>query len=268
MYLKINRKKVSVFMTGCVLLAVLALGGCSQGASGTIAIGGSSTVQPLAEKWGKAFEAKNPDVKITVQGGGSSAGVKGCAEGIFDIGAASREMKSSEADQWPELVAIHVAVDGVAIVINPASNSVTGMTLEEVRDIFASGSNATWTVINREEGSGTREVFEEKVMSDTKVAPNAEFLPSNGAVKQKVAATANAIGYISLGYVDSSVKALSIGGVACNEVNCAEGSYPVTRYLNFITKGAPDGLSKEFIDFCLGSEGQKIVGEEDYISIA
>jgi len=252
-------------LTG-LIIAALVLGGCGHSLAGTITEGGSSTVQPLADKWAKAFEAQNPEVKVIIQGGGSSAGVKGCAQGILDIGAASRELKSSEVSESPDLVVTHVAADGVAIVVHP-SNNTADLTLEEVRNIFAAGSSATWTVINREEGSGTREVFEKKVMAGTEVAPNAEFLPSNGAVKQKVAATPNAIGYISLGYVDLSVKAVSVGGVACNEANCLNGSYPVTRYLNFITKGEPEGLSKEFIDFCLGAEGQRIADEEGYISI-
>jgi len=249
-----------------LILAALVLGGCGQSLSDTITEGGSTTVQPLADKWSEAFEAKNPNVNVIVQGGGSSAGVKGCAQGTFDIGAASRELKSSETSQWPDLVVTHVAADGVAIVVHP-TNSITDLTLEEIKNIFATGSNDTWTVINREEGSGTREVFEEKVMAGTEVSSNAEFLPSNGAVKQKVASTANAIGYISLGYVDLSVKALSVDGVTCNEANCRDGGYPVTRYLNFVTKGEPEGLTKEFIDFCLSSEGQKIVEEEGYISI-
>ena len=252
-------------LTGLILVA-LVLGGCGQSLAGTITVGGSSTVQPLAEKWAKAFEAQNPEVKVIVQGGGSSAGVKGCAQGILDVGAASRELKFSEVSEYPDLVVTHVAADGVAIVVHPANNT-ADLTLEEVRNIFANGSNDTWTVINREEGSGTREVFEKKVMAGTEVASNAEFLPSNGSVKQKIATTPNAIGYISLGYVDLSVKAVSVGGVTCNEANCINGSYPVTRYLNFITKGEPEGPTKEFIDFCLSAEGQKIVDEEGYISI-
>ena len=265
MYHRMKRRGFLLPLVGLVL-AVLVLGGCVHSLSGTITEGGSTTVQPLAEKWAKAFEAKNPDIKITVQGGGSSSGVKGCAQGTFDIGAASRELKSSETNQWPNLVVTHIAADGVAIVVHPSS-SVTDLTLEEIKNIFATGSNDTWTVINREEGSGTREVFEEKVMAGTEVASNAEFLPFNGAIKQKVASTSNAIGYISLGYVDLSVKALSVSDVTCNEANCRGGSYPVTRYLNFITKGEPLGLAKKFIDFCLSEDGQKIVEKEGYISI-
>ena len=265
MHLKMKNRRFLLPLTG-LILAALILGGCGQSLSGSITVGGSSTVQPLAEKWAKAFEAKSPEVKVIVQGGGSSAGVKGCAQGTLDIGAASRELKSSEGSEYPDLVVTHVAADGVSFVVHP-SNNTADLTLEEVRNIFAAGSSATWTVINREEGSGTREVFEKKVMAGTEVAPNAEFLPSNGAVKQKVAATPNAIGYISLGYVDLSVKAVSVGSVACNEANCLNGSYPVTRYLNFVTKGEPEGETKEFIDFCLSAEGQKIVEEEGYISI-
>ncbi|MCD6453264.1 MAG: phosphate ABC transporter substrate-binding protein [Dehalococcoidales bacterium] len=264
MYHKTKKRWFLLSLTG-LLLAALLLGGCSQ-SSGSIIEGGSSTVQPLADKWSKAFEAQNPQIKITVQGGGSSAGVKGCAQGVLDIGAASRELKSSETSQWPDLVVTHVAADGVAIVVHP-SNNTADLTLEEVRNIFATGSNATWTVINREEGSGTREVFEKKVMAGTEVAAGGEFLPSNGAVKQKVASTPSAIGYISLGYVDASVKALSIGGIVCTKANCVGGSYPVTRYLNFITNGKPKGLAKKFIDFCLSTEGQKIVDQEGYISL-
>lgn len=249
-----------------LLLAGMVLSGCGGGMSGTITEGGSTTVQPLADRWAEAFEAQNPDVSVIIQGGGSSAGVKGCAEGILDIGAASRELKSTEMSQWPDLIVTRVAADGVAIIVHP-SNSATDLTLEEIKAIFANGSNDAWTVINREEGSGTREVFEEKVMAGTELSSNAEFLPSNGAVKQKVASTATAIGYLSLGYVDSSVKALSVDGVTCNEANCLDESYPVTRYLNFVTNGEPTGLVGEFIAFCLGPEGQAIVGEEGYISI-
>ncbi|HAP93847.1 MAG TPA: phosphate-binding protein [Desulfotomaculum sp.] len=268
MHLKVKNRLFLLLLTSLILAAlVLSLSGCGQSPlKGAVTVGGSTTVQPVAEKWAKAFETKNANVKITVQGGGSSAGIKGCAEGIFDIGAASRELKPNEIEQWPDLKATQIAGDGVAIVVHP-SNSTADLSLEKIRDIFAAGSNTEWTVINREEGSGTRDCFEEKVMAGAKIAPNAEFSPSTGAVKQKVAGTTNAIGYISLGHVDSSVKALSIDGIACSEDNVLNKSYPISRYLNFITKGEPKELTKNFIDFCLSTEGQNIVKEEGYITI-
>jgi len=252
------------------LVATLAVGsmliaGCSSG-GGSITIGGSTTVQPLSEAWMEEFTVDNPDVEISVQGGGSSAGVKGAEEGTLDIGAASREMKDSEKSDYPELVVFHVAADGVAIVVHP-SNSTEDLTLEAIRDIYAAGSNDEWTIINREEGSGTREVYEDIVMDGTEVSPNAEFLPSNGAVKEKVASTENAIGYISLGYVDSSVKPVKVNGVVCSEANVINGSYPVMRYLNYITKGEPEGIVKDYIDYCLSAAGQQIAADEGYIKL-
>jgi phosphate transport system substrate-binding protein len=264
MYRK-TKSRLFVLPLVVVVLASLVLSGCPS-QSGTVYVGGSTTVQPLAEKWGTAFEAENPDINIVVEGGGSSAGVRGCGEGTFDIGTASRELKGEELGNYPELKVFRVALDGVAIIVHP-SNNITELTLEEVKDIFAAGSNDIWTVINRDEGSGTRDVFEEKVMEGTLLSLNAEFLTSNGAVKQKVAITENAIGYISLGYVDSSVKALTIGGIVCDEANCIGGIYPITRYLNFVTRGNPGGKVKDFIDFCMSDEGQQVVREEGYISL-
>ena len=247
-----------------LVVAILLVSGCSGGAG--LTIGGSTTVQPLSESWAEAFMAHNPDIQITVQGGGSSAGVKGAADGTLDIGAASREMKAEEENTWPGLRVYRVAADGVAIVVNP-SVSIENLTLAEVKAIFGAGSNDKWTVVNREEGSGTREVFEIVVMSGEKVGARAEYLPSNGAVKQKIAATGNAIGYISLGYVDSTVKALAVDGIECGEATILDGSYPVMRYLNYITNGETDGAAGDFIDFALGSEGQSIVASEGYIPI-
>jgi phosphate transport system substrate-binding protein len=257
-------KKIRI-LTMVVLAIAMVLAGCSSG-SDTITLAGSTTVEPLAKKWADTYDAANPGITISVQGGGSSAGVKGAAMKTADIGMASREMKDSEMSEYPTLVTHHVASDGVAIVVNPSS-SLANLSLVEVRGIFAEGSNDTWTVINREEGSGTREVFEEKVMDGTEVGAAAEYLASNGAVKQKVASTKNAIGYISLGYVDQSVKTVTIDNVACNPDNCLNGSYPISRFLNFITMGEPEGLARKFIEYCLSTEGQAIVAEEGYISI-
>jgi len=254
-------KKILIGVVSAIALSTMLVAGCSGTSS--ITIGGSTTVQPLSEAWSESFDS---DIEISVQGGGSSAGVKGAADGTLDIGAASREMKSSEEDEFPNLIVHHVAADGVAIVVHP-SNDVSDLTLEEIRDIFAAGSGDEWTVINREEGSGTREVYEDIVMDGVEVAANAEFLPSNGAVKEKVANTENAIGYISLGYVDSSVKAVKVDGVVCTEENVVNGSYPVMRYLNYITDGEPEGVVKEYIDYCLSAAGQKIAADEGYIKL-
>jgi phosphate transport system substrate-binding protein len=254
-----------------LVLAALVLGGCAQSASGTITEAGSTTVQPLAEKMAAAFKEKNSDVIVTIQGGGSSVGVKSAADGTVDIGAASRELKSDE----PKLVEHLLARDGIAIVVNP-SNSVTGLTKDQIIKIFAGeitnwsevgGSNGTITVVAREEGSGTRTAFEEMVLGETLITDKAILQPSNGALRTSVSTTPLAIGFLSLGYIDNTVKALAIDGVAPTQENCKSGKYPVVRPLYFLTKEQPTGSVKAFIDFCTSSEGQKIVQEEGYLSI-
>lgn len=270
MYHKVKRTWFLIPVT-CLILVALALGGCGQGASATITEAGSTTVQPVAEKLAAAFKQKNPDVSITIQGGGSSVGVKSAADGTVDIGAASRELKSEEQTR---VVAHLLARDGIAIVVHP-DNAATGLTKDQVVKIFAGeitdwsqvgGTSGAITIIAREEGSGTRSAFEEMIMGETLITAKAILQPSNGALRTAVSTTPLAIGFISLGYIDKTVRALSIDDVAPTEENCKAGKYPVVRPLYFLTKEQPTGLVKQFIDFCLGSEGQAIIEKEGYLS--
>jgi phosphate transport system substrate-binding protein len=252
-----------------LLVAVIVLTGCSGGTAGSITEAGSTTVQPVAEKLAEAFKAENPDVTIVIQGGGSSVGIKSCDDGTVDIGAASRELKSSE----PNLVKHLLARDGIAIITHP-SNTVTGLTKEQVQDIFSGkitkwsqvgGENKDIYVVAREEGSGTRAAFEEMVMGEELIKSDAILQPSNGAVRTAVSSTQQSIGFVSFGYVDSSVKSMAVDGVAGTVENAKNGTYPIVRPLYFLTKEQPTGLVKDFIDFCLGPDGQEIVTEEGYI---
>ena len=238
---------------------------------GEITEAGSTTVQPVAESLAAAFMTKYPDIKVVIQGGGSSTGVKSAAEGTVDIGAASRELKSSEIGSVVEHV---LARDGIAIVAHP-SQTISNLTKDQVKQIFAGeisnwsqigGPNKDINVVAREEGSGTRAAFEEMVMGEALITATAILQPSNGAVRTTVAGDPNAIGFLSFGYLDSSIKALSIDGVAGTVENAKNGTYPIVRPLLFLTKSQPEGIVKEFINFCLGSEGQEIVAE-DYIPV-
>lgn len=240
--------------------------------SGTITEAGSTTVQPLAEKLAGAFTKNNPKVTITVQGGGTSVGIKSAADGTVDIGAASRELLPNE----PQLVKFTLARDGIAIIVNP-KNAVSGLTKLQVKDIFSGkitnwrdvgGADAGINVAAREEGSGTRTAFEELVMGTDRIANKAVLQPSNGALRQVVSGDPQAISFVSLGAIDGSVKALPIDGIAPTEANAASGAYPVVRPLYFLTKTTPTGLVKTFIDFCLGPDGQNIVRAEGYVPVA
>jgi phosphate transport system substrate-binding protein len=261
-------KWFSLTLAALISVAFL-LAGCGGGISNTITEAGSTTVQPVAEKLAEAFKAANPDVTVVIQGGGSSVGVKSCDDGTVDIGAASRELKSSE----PNLVKHLLARDGIAIITH-TSNTVTGLTKEQVQEIFAGtitnwnevgGENKAIFVVAREEGSGTRAAFEEMVMGEELIKTDAILQPSNGAVRTAVSSTPQSIGFVSFGYVDSSVKSLAVDGIAGTVENAKNGTYPIVRPLYFLTKEQPRGLVKDFIDFCLGTEGQNIVQEEGYI---
>jgi len=246
--------------------------------SGQIQIAGSTTVQPLAEVLAEAFMAEYPDVTIEVQGGGSSVGVTAAGEGTVDIGNASRNVKDSEFEMFPELQVHVIAFDGIAIVTNP-DLELPSITVDQVKAIFAGeitnfaevgGLDAEIVVVSREEGSGTRAAFEELVMESGdeagEITEDALLQQSNGQIRTTVSTTPDAIGYLSFGFLDESVNTVAIDGVEPTVVNVKDGSYPIYRPLNMLTNGEPDELSQAFLDFILGDNGQAIVAE-DYISV-
>jgi phosphate transport system substrate-binding protein len=246
--------------------------------SGQIQLAGSTTVQPLAEVLAEAFMAKNPDVTIDVQGGGSSVGVTSAGEGTVDIGNASRAIKDSEFAEFPDLKVYTIAYDGIAIVTNP-DVELPSLTVAQVQSIFAGeitnfsevgGPDALITVVSREEGSGTRAAFEELVMAhgdaEKAIFERALLQQSNGQVRTTVSTTPNSIGYLSFGFLDQSIGTVAIDGVDPTVANVKNGSYPIFRPLNMLTDGAPNELSQAFLDYILGADGQAIVGE-DYITV-
>ena len=253
-----------------LLVATFLLVGCSSNKTATITENGSITVQPLAEKLAAAFKAKNPDVNVVIQGGGSAVGITSVNAGTVDIGAASRELTSSD----PTLVKHLLAREGIAITVSP-SNPVTSLTKQQVIDIF-SGNITNWSqvggpnkgidVVARGEGDGTRTAFQGLVMGEELIRANV-IVTSNGEIKTTVSQDTQAIGFLSIEYVDSSVKALALNGVAATEENSKNGTYPIVRPLYFLTKTQPTGIVKDFIDFCTGPDGQKIVAEEGYITV-
>ncbi len=262
----------SLFIPAAAILAVAILGSC-RGARGgkDLIVAGSTSIQPFADKWAEVFMEKRPSIGINVQGGGSSAGIQACKSGACQIGMSSRELKADEKD----LHEIVIARDGLAIIVHP-SNPVRGARLGDVKQIF-SGDLTNWkylggpdreiTVVTREEGSGTRGAFQELVMGKTRIYRGAITEDSNGTVREIIAGDPYAIGFISLGLVNEQVRALTLDGVEATEPNIVGRRYKLVRPFLFLTRGAPSGAAKEFIDFVLSDEGQSLVKKEGLIPV-
>lgn len=250
-------------------LILIPLPACSFAPEAGIIVAGSTSVQPFAEILAEEYMILHPDVSIDIQGGGSSAGIMSAQSGTADIGMSSRDLKDDEAGLW----SVEIARDGLAVIVHP-SNPIQNLTLGQIRDIYTAtindwsklgGRNSKIHVITREEGSGTRGAFESLVMDKQWITPKAIVQDSNGAVRQLVADDPNAIGFISLGLVDDTVKALQLEGVAATTENVINGRYGLSRPFLFITLEQPSGETKQFIDFTLSAEGQKILAAEGLI---
>ena len=271
-------------VVGVVLvLTALLLTGCSGGsktASTQVIVSGSTTILPIAEQTAEAFQKANPGTRVLVSGLGSSAGIEAVSAGTADIGTSSRDLKPEEGNLG--LIDTPIAYDGIAVIVSP-SNPVNNLSKDQLANIF-SGKIKNWSevggadqpidLVNRDESSGTRDAFTKLVMGKSTFDPRAAVLPGTGQVRDVVARASGAIGYISVGFVkprftNVAVKALSVDGIAPTEANIASGEYPVGRRLHFLTKGAPTGLTKKYIDYVLSDAVQKgVVVDAGFIPVA
>jgi len=271
-----SQMKKAVLST--ILMAVVAL---TVVAEETIVLDGSTTVGPIAKAFAEYFMAMHSDVNVTVSESGSGNGAKSLINGTCDVANMSRPMKSSEfsaaAEKGIQPVAHVVALDGLPILVHPG-NPVSELTLEQVRDIYL-GNISNWkqvggpdkkiVVISRDTNSGTYETFEKMVMAKKKICEKAEYVGSNGAIRQRVQSTPAAIGYAGLGFVDKTVKALKINGVYPSGATVQTGEYPIARPLFMYTNGYPKLGSPvhRFVTIHLSEDGQEIVEEIGFVPV-
>jgi len=253
------------------IFCLILFSACSQ-KSGDIIIAGSTSIQPFIEKLAEEYMAKNPNIKINVQGGGSTAGIQAVFNKTCAIGTSSRYLEPSEQS----LHTYTMAIDGIAIIIHP-SNPITNLTHDALKDIF-SGRITNWKdvggpdkkiiIVTREEGSGTRGAFEDLIMHKTAISDACLVQDSNGAIRETIAITPQAIGYISAGLVDERVKPLSIDDIYPSVENFENGEYKFIRPFLLLTKDEPTGVVKSFIEYILSSEAQKILQHEGLIPVS
>ena len=246
----------------------------SNGDSVTISISGSTSVGPLMEKIQEKYEEENSNVTLEIQQNGSGAGIKDVISGISEIGMSSRELKDEEKTS---VQGTTVAYDGIALLVNP-NNPVKNISLDDVRKIYTGeitnwkelgGKDSPIVVVSREEGSGTRDAFQEIVgYKSEELKKDATISDGSGAVKTTVAGNENAIGFASFEYIDNTVSALSVNDVERTAENVKAGQYKISRPFILVTK--EDTLTEEgqkLIDFVLSNEGQQIVEENKLITI-
>ena len=234
--------------------------------SGTVSTDGSTSMEKVINSLGESFMAMNKDVKFTYNPTGSGSGIQAVSEGRCDIGLSSRALKDDE--KATGLVETVVALDGIAIVVNP-ENPVSDLDIDTIAKIYTGeitnwkdvgGNDAEIVLIGREAGSGTRDGFES--ITDTKAACQyRQELTSTGDVINTVSQNPDAIGYASLSAVGDSVKALTVGGVEATEATVKDGSYVVQRPFVLVTKEGTklSPAAQAFFDYALSADAASII---------
>ena len=234
--------------------------------SGTVSTDGSTSMEKVINSLGESFMAMNKDVNFTYNPTGSGSGIQAVSEGRCDIGLSSRALKDDEKASG--LVETVVALDGIAIVVNP-ENPVSDLDIDTIAKIYTGeitnwkdvgGNDAEIVLIGREAGSGTRDGFES--ITDTKDACQyRQELTSTGDVINTVSQNPDAIGYASLSAVGDSVKALTVGGVEATEATVKDGSYVVQRPFVLVTKEGTklSPAAQAFFDYALSADAASII---------
>ena len=271
-------KKVLNVLLVC-LVSLNLLGVYTALAGETLVIKGSTTVLPVAQATAEAYMKINPGINISLSGGGSGNGIKALIDGSTNIATASRFIKPKEVNLAQEKgvnpAAHRIAIDAIVPIVHP-KNPVTDLTTEQLSLIYqgkirnwkeVGGEDLKIVVVSRDTSSGTYEVWEEKILHKAKVTPRAQLQASNGAIIQTVSRNKYALGYIGLGYLNKSVRALKVNGTEATVATALSGAYPVARPLFMYTNGQPKGIVSDFINFVVSKDGQEIVRKEGYIPL-
>jgi len=277
--IRLNKVKI-----GLLLLSILTvLAACSNnnkdttdssGNNATVSISGSTSVGPLAEKLAAKYtETDNTNIEINQIG--SSAGITNAISGVSEIGMSSRDLKEEEVASG--LNEVIIAYDGIVVVTHP-SNKVKDLTMEQVKQIFT-GEVTNWSefggddleivVVSREDGSGSRDAFQEIVdYSSGELIRNSIIASGNGNIKTTVANNKHAVGFISFEYIDENISTININGVEATAENVLQEKYSLSRPFLFVYKeGQLTEAGQHFIDFILSEEGQLIAAEAGAIPI-
>jgi phosphate transport system substrate-binding protein len=273
-----EEKMVRKLLLMSILCVIFGVG--SAVAADNVVIKGSTTVLPIAQAALEAYMKANPGVNISLSGGGSGEGIKALIDKTADIATSSREIKDKEIElaksKGVNPVAHTVAIDALIPIVHPR-NKVEGLTIDQLSQIYQ-GKITNWNevggedlkiiVVSRDSSSGTFETWGHLVLNNAKVTPKAQLQASNGAVVQAVSKNRYAIGYIGMGYLNKSVKALNVNSIKASAKTALSKEYPIARPLYMYTNGQPEGVVAGFISYVLSPAGQKLVAKEGFVPLA
>ena len=263
-------------------MIVASVGSTMVMAKETVRVSGSTTVIPLAEGGAEAFNADQSDFEALVTGGGTGVGMKNIAEGNSDIGMASREVSEEEISQFGDKFQEHlIGYDGIVIAVSKQiyDAGVTSLTKDQVKQIYGGeiknwkdlgGPDEEMLVIAREQGSGTRDTFNEEIMDDKSAeTPGVNTVAgSNAEIRTAITGSDKAIGYLGFSYAeDGAVGAITLDEVKPTAETIKDGSYELARKLYFYTFGDASEGAKAFIEFMVGEEGQKVAEEYGFVTL-
>lgn len=270
-HLRFYRTFIPAVIAGLLVFSMTTAHAAAQ----RLTLTGSSTVAPLVNEIARRFEAQFPGVRIDVQTGGSSRGINDVRKGIADIGMVSRALKPGEDD----LHAHTIALDGIGLIVH-ARNPVVSLSRQQVADIFTGkiarwnavgGDDARITVVNKAEGRSTLELFLEYFqLKNSAIRPHL-IIGDNAQGIKTITGNRNAIGYVSIGAAEYEsrrgvpLRLLVLGGVAASVDNVRNGNFPLSRPLNLVTAGVPQGLARQFIMFAQSEQVHDLIEAQYFV---
>jgi phosphate transport system substrate-binding protein len=292
------RIRLALAVFAVLALSVFALTGCGSSTSttggetsstaeapaqesGSLNISGSDTMVNMAQAWAEAYAEVNPNAAITVKGGGSGNGIAALINKTVDFADASRDMKPEETTQAQgagvDPITTVVAKDGVVIIVNTA-NTVAEISKDDLGKVYRGeiknwkdlgGADAEIVLLGRDSSSGTYGFMQDEVVGKDKLyAKSMRNLQSSQAIVDEVAKNPNAIGYVGLGYENTTIKPINVDGTAASVDTVLDGSYALSRPLNMISNGEPAGLAAAYLQWILGPDGQKVVADQGFVPLS
>ncbi len=267
---------ITVFLLSLTLLPAAQASDLAPfaGQSGSLRIAGGTAHIQVMKEVAREIITFNPDIRISIAGGGSGLGIRQVGEGLIDIGNAGRYSTDQEIQKY-QLVIFQWAVDGVAAIVHP-DNPVRNLTGKQLQDIF-SGAIRNWKEVgggdhainlySRDASSGTRQVFWKKGLHKEEISQRANIVVSNGAMKTAIGHDPHGIGYVSVGHIDKTVAPVALDGVAPTLDNVRTGKYKVARGLYSLTRGTPHGLAALFLDYLYSKSGEEIIAAKGFIPV-